>query len=268
MENHQKTTQETSAAVIVRQLTKRYPLIHTSSGGSYGTLRDTIMEHGQRSLESLKRLFNKRAHETKTAAPLDHFNALSDISFRIEKGGRVGIMGSNGAGKSTLLKILAGITPPTSGHVQLTGRLASLLEVGTGFHPELTGKENLFLYGALLGMRRTEMVAQFDAIVHFAQIGDFLNIPIKRYSSGMCMRLAFAVACHVTADILIFDEGFSVGDIAFQEQCREHLLRLREQGRTLFFVSHHLDTMKSLCDEFLMLEGGKLVYHGPLPDQG
>lgn len=258
------------SAVIAQQLTKRYPLMRTSEGGPYGTLRDSIMDQVHRGLNGLKGLFIATQKtpgidpSMDTGVLRDQFDALSDINFHIAKGSRVGIMGSNGAGKSTLLKILAGITPPTSGSVQLTGRIASLLEVGTGFHPELTGKENLFLYGALLGMRRTEMVAQFDAIVQFAQIGDFLDIPIKRYSSGMCMRLAFAVACHVTAEILIFDEGFSVGDHSFQEQCREHLLRLREQGRTLFFVSHHLDTMKSLCDEVIMLEGGKLVYHGPL----
>lgn len=254
------TTHEISnAAVVVQHLTKRYPLVHASQDGQYGTLRDSIMDHLYKGINRLKR--------TGWAQPATHspifFDALSNVSFCIRPGARVGVMGSNGAGKSTLLKILAGITPPTSGSIQLKGRVASLLEVGTGFHPELTGRENLFLYGALLGMRRMEMAAQFDAIVHFAQIGkDFLDIPIKRYSSGMCMRLAFAVACHVTAEILIFDEGFSIGDAAFQQQCLDHLLHLREQGRTLFFVSHHVDTLRSLCDEVLVLDKGQLVYHG------
>lgn len=251
--------------VIVEHLTKSYPLLRSSRDGQFGTLRDSIVDYLEMSvnrLKSLKNIFKKEQVLSAQAHP-EQFNALSDVSFRIRRGQRVGIIGSNGAGKSTLLKILSGITPPTSGSARLKGRIASLLEVGTGFHPELTGRENLFLYGALLGMKRVEMVQQFDSIIRFAQIEkDFLDIPIKRYSSGMCMRLAFAVACHVNAEILIFDEGFSVGDPTFQEQCLAHLLRLREQGRTLFFVSHHLETVQSLCDEFLVFEKGRLIHQG------
>lgn len=254
---------ENDDVVIAEHLTKTYPLMHSSHGGNFGTLRDVIVDYlelGIKRLKNIKNLFNKTDNP---ARALETFNALTDVNFRIRRGSRVGIIGSNGAGKSTLLKILSGITPPTSGSVHLKGRIASLLEVGTGFHPELTGKENLFLYGALLGMKRSEMVQQFNSIIQFSQIEKkFLDIPIKRYSSGMCMRLAFAVACHVNAEILIFDEGFSVGDPAFQEECTKHLLRLREQGRTLFFVSHHLETLKSLCDEFLVFEKGSLIHQG------
>lgn len=190
------------------------------------------------------------------------FPALSEISFSIEAGEVVGVIGRNGAGKSTLLKILTRITAPTRGYADIFGRVGSLLEVGTGFHPELTGRENIFLNGAILGMRRAEIRSEFDAIVAFAGVERFLETPVKRYSSGMYVRLAFAVAAHLRSEILLIDEVLAVGDVAFQKRCLGKMRDVARSGRTVLFVSHHLQSIAALCSRSLLLESGRLVYDG------
>jgi lipopolysaccharide transport system ATP-binding protein len=197
------------------------------------------------------------------AAP-QNLEALSDVSFTVPAGQAVGIIGSNGAGKSTLLKILTRITAPSSGSATVRGRLGTILEVGTGFHPELTGRENVFLSGAILGLRSAEVLARMDSIVAFAGVERFIDTPVKRYSSGMYVRLAFSVAAHLDPDILVVDEVLAVGDIGFQKKC---LQRMEEEshreGRTILFVSHNLQAIRSLCSRALLLEGGRLVEDGP-----
>ncbi len=193
--------------------------------------------------------------------------ALDDVNFDIAAGTAYGIIGRNGAGKSTLLKILSRITRPTRGEVEVRGRVGSLLEVGTGFHPELTGRENIFLNGAILGMRRTEIVRQFDEIVDFAETEAFLDVPVKRYSSGMYVRLAFAVAAHLDPDILIVDEVLAVGDAAFQKKCLGKMGDVaREDGRTVLLVSHNLVAVTGLCTRAMFLDAGRLVSEGPVLD--
>jgi lipopolysaccharide transport system ATP-binding protein len=188
------------------------------------------------------------------------FWALKDVSFDVEKGQRVGIMGRNGAGKSTLLKILSRITAPTSGCIKMRGKLASLLEVGTGFHPELTGRENVFLNGAILGMRKDEIAKKFDEIVAFSEIEPFIDTPVKRYSSGMYVRLAFAVAAHLDSDILVADEVLAVGDVKFQQKSLSKMLEVSEsQGRTILFVSHAAGMVKQLCNVGILLEQGTML---------
>src|ERR1043166_297898 len=188
--------------------------------------------------------------------------ALKDVSFEIAAGEIVGVIGSNGAGKSTLLKILARITEPTTGRVELYGRLASLLEVGTGFHPELTGRENIYLNGAVLGMRKAEIDQRFDEIVAFAELDKFLDTPVKHYSSGMYMRLAFAVASHLQPEILLVDEVLAVGDAAFQKKCLGKMGEVASHGRTVVFVSHNLTAVRSLCRRALWLDHGRIVGSG------
>jgi lipopolysaccharide transport system ATP-binding protein len=190
------------------------------------------------------------------------FWALRGVSFDVAPGGVVGIVGPNGAGKSTLLKILSRITAPTEGYAELDGRVASLLEVGTGFHPELTGRENVFLNGAILGMLRAEIRRKFDAIVEFAEIGKFIDTPVKHYSSGMYVRLAFSVAAHLEPEILIVDEVLSVGDIHFRNRCLGRIQDLHDQGRTVVFVSHDMTSVRQLCNRALMLNGGRVVDDG------
>lgn len=193
----------------------------------------------------------------------DEFWALQDINFTVEKGEVLGIIGQNGAGKSTLLKILSQITPPTTGEVKLRGRVGSLLEVGTGFHPELTGRENIYLNGAILGMRKKEIERKFDEIVEFSGIGKFLDTPIKRYSSGMYVRLAFAVAAHLEPEILIIDEVLAVGDTEFQKKCIGKMESVTgKDGRTVLFVSHNMNAVQRLCKRSILLKGGKIVKIG------
>jgi len=203
----------------------------------------------------------------RTAVPRDRigpdensFWALKDVSFSVDPGEVVGVLGRNGAGKSTLLKILSRITEPTGGRAVLRGRVASLLEVGTGFHPELTGRENIFLNGAIMGMKRAEIAKKFDEIVAFSEVGSFLDTPVKRYSSGMFVRLAFAVAAHLEPEILLIDEVLAVGDAAFQRKCLGKMDEVaNEHGRTVFFVSHNISAVSALCNNVILIEGGRCV---------
>lgn len=196
------------------------------------------------------------------AAPKEEFWALRDVSFEINEGEAVGIIGGNGAGKSTLLKILSRITPPTSGRALVRGRLSSLLEVGTGFHPELTGRENVFLNGAILGMRRAEVARKFDEIVAFAGVEQFIDTPVKRYSSGMYVRLAFAVAAHLEPDVLIIDEVLAVGDAEFQKRCLGKMSDVAREGRTVIFVSHNMAAVQKLCARAVWLRDGQVARYG------
>ena len=191
------------------------------------------------------------------------FWALHDLNFKIPKGEVVGLIGANGSGKSTLLKILSRITEPTQGEVKVRGKVASLLEVGTGFHPELTGRENVYINGAILGMNRREVEAKFEEIVDFAGISDFIDTPIKRYSSGMTVRLGFAVAAHLEPDILIVDEVLAVGDLRFQNRCIKQMQKIANSGKTVLFVSHQMTTVENLCKSAFLLSEGRIVFHGP-----
>ncbi|GAB1545571.1 hypothetical protein NUACC21_82470 [Scytonema sp. NUACC21] len=242
--------------IRVENLSKKYVLNHQQEGNdNHKTLRDVIV-NGAKAVgkgilkPSSNKIFNRAREE---------FWALKDVSFEIKQGHRVGIIGRNGAGKSTLLKILSRIVEPTNGRIRIKGRVASLLEVGTGFHPELTGRENVFLNGAILGMSRVEIQRKFDEIVAFAEVEKFLDTPVKRYSSGMYVRLAFAVAAHLEPEILIVDEVLAVGDIEFQKKCLGKMQDVsNNQGRTVLFVSHNMETIQRLCSQCVMLEGGKL----------
>ena len=223
----------------------------------YLSLRDQLTKatHGL-----LNRVKAKHHHVPRT----EDFWALKDVSFSVQQGEAVGIIGRNGAGKSTLLKILSQITPPTEGKITFRGRIASLLEVGTGFHPELTGRENIYLNAAILGMTRREVRSRFDAIVEFSNVARFLDTPVKRYSSGMFVRLAFAVAAHLEPDILIVDEVLAVGDAEFQKQCLGKMGEVVGTGRTVLFVSHNMSAMQHLCTRGILLEEGHLVTEGPV----
>ena len=238
--------------IRVEHLSKSYTLRHQKAD-RYVALRDVLTERS-RSLLRPK------------AAPAitdEEFFALRDVSFDVRAGDRVGIIGRNGAGKSTLLKVLSRITQPTQGRVTLNGRVASLLEVGTGFHPELTGRENILLNGAILGMSRAEINRKFDEIVEFAEVERFLDTPVKRYSSGMYVRLAFAVAAHLEPEILVIDEVLAVGDSAFQKKCIGKMEDVAGQGRTILFVSHNMETVLRLCNRSVLLENGQLRAEGP-----
>ena len=194
----------------------------------------------------------------------DLFWAVKDISFEVNPGEVVGIVGRNGAGKSTLLKIISRIIKPTSGEVNIYGRVGSLLEIGTGFHPDLSGRENIFLNGAIIGMRREEMRRKFDDIVAFAEVERFLDTPVKYYSSGMYVRLAFAVAAHFEPEVLILDEVLAVGDVAFQKKCLDKMKQVSREGRTIFFVSHDLLSVRKFCTRALLVESGQLLDDGPV----
>lgn len=245
--------------VVIRaeNLGKSYFVGHNLQSDRYVALRDVVASNA-------KYLVRKTA-DMLAGKPLiqgdkiEEFWALKDLNFEIKQGDRVGIIGSNGAGKSTLLKILSRITEPTKGVVTLSGRVASLLEVGTGFHPELTGRENIFLNGAILGMKRPEILKKFDEIVEFAGVEKFIDTPVKRYSSGMQVRLAFAVAAHLEPEILIVDEVLAVGDASFQKKCLSKMESFGKDGRTIVFVSHQLDTVRHLCTRVLLLENGNLL---------
>jgi len=230
-------------AIRVENLSKQYRIGQREA--AYKTLRESVMK-----------LFSRRDGKT------DSIWALKDVSFEVECGQVVGIIGHNGAGKTTLLKILSRVTEPTEGRVYISGRVGSLLEVGTGFHPELTGRENIFLNGAILGMRKTEIERQFDEIVAFAEIEKFIDTPVKRYSSGMYIRLAFAVAAHLKPEILLVDEVLAVGDARFQKKCLGKMGNVAESGRTVLFVSHNLRAVSNLCQRTILLQDGAVAAIG------
>jgi lipopolysaccharide transport system ATP-binding protein len=248
--------------IEIESLSKRY-LIQERPGPEqayqYTALRDVLARQFAKPARMLRRILGGPSPEAapKSGGKVD-FWALHDINLQVNQGDRVAIVGRNGAGKSTLLKILSRITEPTKGRVRIKGRVASLLEVGTGFHPELTGRENIYLNGSILGMTRNDIKARFNDIVEFADIGRFLDTPVKRYSSGMYVRLAFAVAAHVEPDVLLVDEVLAVGDAAFQKKCLDRMGHATQEGRTVLFVSHNMPAVTQLCDRGVWIHGGKV----------
>lgn len=242
--------------IRVDKLSKKYVIGHQRDLVASGTnLRDEITKKFHSILNDIRQSQNHYQNPC-----IEEFWALKEVSFEIERGERVGIIGRNGAGKSTLLKILSRITEPTSGRIEIKGRVASLLEVGTGFHQELTGRENIFLNGAILGMQKAEIKRKFDEIVAFAEIEKFLDTPVKRYSSGMYVRLAFAVAAHLDPEILVVDEVLAVGDAVFQKKCLGKMEDVsKNEGRTVLFVSHNMGIVQTLCSEGIMLAEGQLI---------
>lgn len=261
--------------VSVENLSKRYRIGAREQG--YRTIREAIVDGLMGPVNNFKRLrkltnFNDTKQNKIERASLpdpevdstpdDVIWALKDVSFEVKQGEVVGIIGRNGAGKSTLLKILSRITEPTTGEVNLYGRISSLLEVGTGFHPELTGRENIFLNGAILGMRKTEIAKKFDEIVSFADIEKFIDTPVKRYSSGMYVRLAFAVAANLEPEILIVDEVLAVGDVAFQKKCMGKMGDIAKGGRTVLLVSHNMAAIRNLCSRSILLDEGEILENG------
>ena len=251
-----------STVITVENLGKKYLLSHKGQQ-PYVALRDVITDGVKGFGSRFASVFHRSPVPGPRSLPSEDFWALKDVSFEVKQGDRIGIIGRNGAGKSTLLKILSRITDPTTGRVTIKGRVASLLEVGTGFHPELTGRENIYLNGAILGMSRAEIKAKFDEIVDFAEIEKFLDTPVKRYSSGMYVRLAFAVAAHLEPEILVVDEVLAVGDAQFQKKCLGKMEDVSaKEGRTIIFVSHNMPSIRALCDKVIMLEGGELVRRG------
>ncbi len=238
--------------IEIRHISKRYKL------GSIGvkTLRDELQVLWQRASGKARAGYEKNERDAK------EFWALDDVSFNVRAGETVGLVGRNGAGKSTLLKVLSRITEPTSGEAELRGRVSSLLEVGSGFHPELSGRENIYLNGAILGMQRKEIQRKFDEIVAFSEVAKFLDTPVKRYSSGMYVRLAFAVAAHLEPEILIVDEVLAVGDASFQQKCVNKMSDVASEGRTVIFVSHRTTSVQNLCSRVVWLDGGKVRMDG------
>ncbi len=245
-----------NAIIKVEKLAKKYILRHQQSAG-YRTLRESIYSGFKRIKERL--LGKESSFKSK-----EEFWALQDISFKVGRGDKLAIIGRNGAGKSTLLKLLSRITVPTKGRIELNGRVASLLEVGTGFHPELTGRENIFLSGSVMGMKRAEIKRKFDEIVSFSGIERFLDTPVKRYSSGMYVRLAFSVAAHLEPEILLIDEVLAVGDFEFQKKCLGKMDEVAKVGRTILFVSHNMGAIKNLCDYGILLDNGKISEKGDI----
>jgi len=250
-----------TTAIKIEGLSKKYIIEHQKQE-RYTALRDVMM-HKMRGLgQRLKYPLSPNREEV----DVEEFWALKDINLEIQQGDRVGIIGRNGAGKSTLLKVLSRITEPTAGNIHLNGRVASLLEVGTGFHPELSGRENIYLNGAILGMGRHEIKRKFDEIVDFSGVEKFLDTPVKRYSSGMYVRLAFAVAAHLEPEILIVDEVLAVGDAQFQKKCLGKMEEVGKEGRTVLFVSHNIAAITSLCRKVVLLDAGRVVYDGSVSD--
>jgi len=244
-----------TSVITVENLSKKYIIDHQRQE-RYTALRDVLANGVRRAAD---RLFHPRA--ARTDPEHEEFWALRDVGFEIHQGDRVGIIGRNGAGKSTLLKVLSRITEPTLGKVSIKGRVASLLEVGTGFHPELTGRENIYLNGAILGMSKIEIAKKFDEIVAFAEVERFLDTPVKRYSSGMYVRLAFAVAAHLDPEIFIVDEVLAVGDAQFQKKCMGKMGE-RDEEKTILFVSHNLNAVRALCNKVLLMENGRVAAYG------
>ncbi len=243
-------------AIRVTNLSKRYQLgLRETINGSF---REMIAKVATAPLRRLRRL-SGRTEE-------GWFWALRDVSFEVPRGEVIAVVGKNGAGKSTLLKVLSRITEPTVGRIELRGRVASLLEVGTGFHPDLTGRENIYLNGAILGMPRSSLRRKFDAIVEFAEVATFLDTPVKHYSSGMYLRLAFSVAAHLDGEILLVDEVLAVGDVAFQQKCLGKMKDVSRGGRTVVFISHNMAAVSTLCSRAIVLNQGRPVFDGPAPD--
>jgi lipopolysaccharide transport system ATP-binding protein len=251
-----------NAAISVENLAKSYTIRHQRPQ-RYSALRDVLMDQAR---SFGRKLLLTRSRADSSAMIKEQFWALRDITFDVKEGERLGIVGRNGAGKSTLLKILSRITEPTTGRIVTRGRMASLLEVGTGFHPELTGRENIFLNGAILGMTRAEIRRKFDAIVEFAEIERFLDTPVKHYSSGMYVRLAFSVAAHLEPEVLLVDEVLAVGDAQFQRKCLGRMEEVGRSGRTIVFVSHNMATISSLCTRAIFLDKGKLAFAGAVSE--
>jgi len=247
-------------AIKVRGISKRYQLGLTHAG----SVRELV--NG-----AVSKVFGSRRHESAISTVgndtgPDHIWALRDVSFEVNPGEAIGVIGRNGAGKSTLLKILSRITRPTDGRIELYGRVASLLEVGTGFHPELTGRENVYMNGTILGMTKKEIKNQFDSIVEFAEVQKFVDTPVKRYSSGMTVRLGFAVAAHLNPEILIVDEVLAVGDAEFQKRCLGKMNDIARSGRTVLFVSHNMASIRQLTSTTIVVEDGQLAFHGATDD--
>jgi lipopolysaccharide transport system ATP-binding protein len=238
--------------IQAQNISKRYIIDHVKGNAKGNTFRELVTD-------GVKNLFTKKTEQTVSH---EDFWALKGVSFDIKQGDRVGIIGSNGAGKSTLLKVLSRITEPTEGKISIQGRVASLLEVGTGFHPELSGRENIFLNGAILGMKRQDIKNQFDAIVDFAGVEKFLDTPVKRYSSGMYVRLGFAISAHLEPEILIVDEVLAVGDADFQRKCLGKMKDASTSGRTILFVSHNLTAVQGLCNKAMFMQKGQLIEMG------
>ncbi len=249
-------------AIKVENLGKKYVINHEKGNGD-DNFREVIIGNTKKIITSLNPFVKTSTVEDETR---EEFWALDDVNFTINKGDKVGIIGRNGAGKSTLLKVLSRITEPTTGKIHINGRIASLLEVGTGFHPELTGRENIYLNGAILGMSRKEIKSKFDEIVAFAEVDKFLDTPVKRYSSGMYVRLAFSVAAHLEPEILVVDEVLAVGDVEFQNKCIGKMDDVSKEGRTVIFVSHNFASLKALCNKGILLDKGKVVMQASLEE--
>jgi lipopolysaccharide transport system ATP-binding protein len=253
-----------SVVIKVEDLSKSYIIRHQGQS-SYLALRDVIADKVKGTLNKTKNLVTKSSI-LKTPVR-EEFWALNDVTFEVQRGDRIGIIGRNGAGKSTLLKVLSRITEPTLGRISIKGRIASLLEVGTGFHPELTGRENIYLNGAILGMHRAEIKSKFDEIVNFSEVEKFLDTPVKRYSSGMYVRLAFAVAAYLESEILVVDEVLAVGDLQFQKKCLGKMQDVSQsEGRTVLFVSHNMGTINQLCNKGILLKSGRISDIGSTAD--
>lgn len=246
-------------AIKVANLAKIYKIGHQARR-RHNTMRDLVADQARAWARKIRHPFKSSLYAGSDL--VEEFLALDDVSLEIKRGDSIGIIGRNGAGKSTLLKVLSRITEPTRGRIEIEGRVASLLEVGTGFHSELTGRENIFMYGAILGMTRLEIRQKFDEIVAFSEVEKFLDTPVKRYSSGMYVRLAFAVAAHLQPEILIVDEVLAVGDVAFQRKCLDRMKEVSNEGKTILFVSHHMGSISQLCNRVFLLDKGVLIKSG------
>ncbi|MBK8277197.1 MAG: ABC transporter ATP-binding protein [Nitrospira sp.] len=244
-----------NVAIRVEQLSKKYEIMIGKSRGESGL--------AERFTQGVQRMLRMKGAPPSSSPRREEVWPIRDVSFEVETGDVVGIIGRNGAGKSTLLKLLSRITEPTSGRAQMFGRVGTLLEVGTGFHPELTGRDNIYLSGIILGMKKAEIDKKFDEIVEFSGIDKYIDTPVKRYSSGMYVRLAFAVGAHLDPEILIVDEVLAVGDSQFQQKCMNKMHDIGEKGRTVIFVSHNMSAVARLCNKAIFLQGGRLVKQGP-----
>src|SRR5688572_5117829 len=251
-----------TTAISVKSIGKQYKIGAAETKFRYNMLRDVIVDTVTAPIRIAKAMIGKSDRRLNQ----NYVWALKDVSFDLEEGKVLGIVGRNGAGKSTLLKVLSRVTEPTAGTVTVRGRVGSLLEVGTGFHPELTGRENIFLNGAILGMKRAEIEKKFDEIVEFSEVAQFIDTPVKRYSSGMYLRLAFAVAAHLEPEILVVDEVLAVGDAEFQRKCLGKMNDVAAQGRTVLFVSHNMSAILRLTQDALVMQKGQLIKRAPTPE--